>query len=233
VEINTGEFDYMIKFTSDWRIIHWSSVRIVASNDLTRIVGLIPLAGYLILFNDEIAGISSFNTIAGVGEDAVSPFFLGGVSKLRLVFFGSLLVLFSYLIFRAFRPSVLERSNGDLEFSTRVRDSYSVYEVASMEGQIYSDIWKPRTEAFWIFLGSARSREPVVSGYRPDARNTMFAKHSDYIHFLAREWWAGKMQTFRCARLASMFFGITGYILLTIPTLDIAQAVLRDIVSSF
>jgi hypothetical protein len=218
-----------MRFTSDWRIAHWSSVKGVASNDLTRIVGLIPLVGYLILFNDEIAKFISFDMIAGVGHDAASPFVLGNIIKLRLVFFGSLFVLFSYLIFRVFRPSVLERSNGDLEFSTRVRDSYSVYEIASMEAEVYSDTWKPRTEALWIVNGRMRSRKPVVSGFRPDARSYMFTHHGDYIHFVAREWWAGRMHTFRGARLASMFFGITGYVLLAVPTLDIAQAVLRDI----
>ncbi len=222
-----------MKVNSDWRIFHWSSVKGVASNDLSRIVGLIPLAGYLILFNDEIAKLASFDTIAGVADQVASPFFLGGVAKLRLVFFGSLFILFSYLIFRVFRPPVLDSSSGDLGFSARVEDSYSVYEIASMEAQVYSDIWKPRTKAFWSVLGEPRARKPVVSGYRPDVRSAMFTKHGDYIHFLAREWWDGMMHTFRGARIASLFSGVTGYILLAIPTLDIAQAVLRDIFWNF
>jgi hypothetical protein len=219
-----------MKFHSDWWIFHWSFVKGIASNDLTRVVALIPLAGYLILFNDEITKLVSFNTIAGVGPEAASPFVLSSVFKLRLVFFGSLFVLMSYLFFRIFRPSVLEGSSGDLEFSTRVRDNYSVYEIASMEAQVYSDSWVPRTEAFWIFLGETRARKSVVSGYRPDFRSAMIAKYGDYIHFLAREWWAGMMHTYRGARLASIIFGITGYIMLAVPTLDIAQAVLRHII---
>lgn len=226
------ELDYSMKFNSDWRFLQWDSVRGVASNDLTRIVGLIPLAGYLILFNDEVAELVSFDTIAGVRDQAASPFLLGGVAKLRLVFFGSIFVLLSFSIFRMFRPAVLDRSSGDLEFSERVRDSYSVHEVASMESQVYSDSWKPRTEAFWIVQGQTRSRKPMVSGYRPDVRKFMFTEHGDYIHFLAREWWAGMMHTFRSARIASMLFGVTGYIVLAVPTLDIAQAVLREILLS-
>ena len=218
-----------MKFSSDWRIIHWSSVKAVASNDLTRVVGLVPLAGYLILFNDEIAKFLTFNTIAGVSNEAASPFILGSLVKLRLVFFGSLFVVLAYWIFRGFRPSVLENSSGDLEFSTRVRDTYSVYEIAAMETQSYADNWQPRTEAFWIVQGKTRSKKPVVSGFRPDVRSSMFAQHSDYIHFLAREWWAGMMHTYRGARTVSMILGITGYVMLVVPSLDIAQAVLRDI----
>ena len=111
---------------TDWKIIRWETVRGVAKNDFTRVVVLIPIAGYLILFNDEIARMVSFDTLAGVGETDSSPFLLDGLTKLRLVFFGSILVLFSFLIYRLFRPEVLEASKNDLEFSELVRQRYSV-----------------------------------------------------------------------------------------------------------
>jgi len=221
-----------MKFYSDWKIAQWYSVEKIANNELARIVGLVPLVGYLILFNDEIAGIASFGTIAGVDNDNVSPFILSSLAKMRFVFFGSLFVLFANLIYRIFRPQVLDSSKGGMEFSTRVRDSYSVYELASMEEQVFSEHWKPRSPFFWMVHDSIRSKKPLVSGYRPDARAQMFSKHGDYIHFLAREWWAGMMHTSRGARLASMLLGITGYILLAFPTFDISQAVLRDILTS-
>lgn len=221
-----------MKFYSDWKIVQWNSVEKVANNELARIVGLVPLVGYLILFNDEIAGIASFTIIAGVENDNVSPFILSSLAKMRFVFFGSLFVLFANLTFRVFRPPVLENSKGDMEFSTRVRDSYSVYELASMEAQVFSDHWKPRSPFFWMVSDKIRSKKAVVSGFKPHLRARMFSAHGDYIHFLAREWWAGKMHTFRGARLASMILGITGYILLAIPTFDISQAVIWDILTS-
>ena len=221
-----------MKFHSDWKYAQWGFVEKIANNDLARIVGLVPLVGYLILFNDEIAGIASFSIIAGVDDDNVSPFFLTSLAKMRLVFFGSIFVLFANLIFRALRPQVLERSKGDIEFSIRVRDSYSVHELASMEEQVFSDDWKPRSSFFWMVQDQIRTKKLVVSGFRPDARSQMFSKHGDYIHFLAREWWVGMMHTNRVARLASMILGITGYILLAVPTFDISQAVLLDILTS-
>lgn len=151
---------------------------------------------------------------------------------MRFVFFGSLFVLFANLIYRVFRPQVLDSSKGDMEFSTRVRDSYSVYELASMEEQVFSDHWKPRSPLFWMVRDSIRPKRPIVSGFRSDVRPQMFSKHGDYIDFLAREWWVGMMHTSRGARLASMFLGITGYILLAFPTFDISQAVLWDILTS-
>lgn len=96
-----------MKFNADWRVLRWDSVNKIANNDLSRIIGFIPLAGYLILFNDEVASIVSFNTIAGAGNEISSPFILGNLLKMRLVFFGSLFVFISYFIFKIFSPSVL------------------------------------------------------------------------------------------------------------------------------
>lgn len=190
---------------------------------------LIPIAGYLILFNDEIARIASFDVLAGVGENENSPFIVDGLSKLRLVFFGSLSVLCSSIIYRIFSPDELKASNSDLEFSELVRQRYSVYEIAEMEENVYSGNWTERTKTFWLVLGKRRSKNPVVSGYRPDVRARMFSKHGDYISFLAREWWVGLMHTHRLARVSSAMLGVLGYSLLMIPTLDIAQAVLRHL----
>lgn len=215
--------------SSDWKCLRWETVKGVAKNDFTRVVVLIPVAGYLILFNDEIAGMISFNTLAGVEEANRSPFLLDGLSKLRLVFFGSLFVLCSFLIYRLFRPEVLEASKNDLEFSELVRQRYSVYELAQIEQRVHSQSWTERTDVFWVVLGDRRSKRPLVSGYRPDARAQMFSKHGDYIAFLAREWWEGMMHTHRPARICSLMFGVVGYAMLALPTLDIAQAVLRHL----
>ncbi|WP_278924342.1 hypothetical protein [Pseudophaeobacter profundi] len=218
-----------MKSRKDWEIVRWEFVKAVANNDFTRVVGLIPIAGYLILFNDEIAGMLSFDALAGVGGAERSPFLLDGLTKLRLVFFGSLLVLGSFVTFRVFRPEVLETAKNDLDFSELVRQRYSVYELAHMEERVYSESWIERTEAFWIVLGAPRAKKPVVSGYRPDVRAHMFSKHGDYIGYLAREWWVGMMHTYKPARIISLVFGSLGYFMLAVPTMDIAQAVLRHI----
>lgn len=218
-----------MKFLTDWKILRWETVKVVANNDFTRVVGLIPLAGYLILLNDEIAGMLSFDALAGVSGEEKSPFLLNGMTKLRLVFFGSLCVLFSYLTYRLFRPEELEAAKTELEFSELVMQRYSVYELAQIEEQVHSESWVERTEAFWIMLGSQRSKKPVVSGFRPDARSDMFSRHGYYIGFLAREWWVGKMHTYKPARICALVLGVLGYGMLALPTFDIAQAVLRNI----
>lgn len=217
-------------FKENWHLIQWRTVKAVANNDLSRVMGLVPLAGYLILFNDEIASLASFDTLAGVADRSASPFFLSGVAKLRLVFFGSLLVFVSCVVYRVWRPPVLDWSNSEIEFAARVLDNYTVHEIVSLEAEVFSPSWKPRIVQFWKYMGHAR-KEPVLSGFRSDARDWMLSKHRDYVKFLAREWWAGMMHTYFPARVISMTMGILGYLLLALPTLDIAQAVIRDMLT--
>jgi hypothetical protein len=194
---------------------------------VARIIGLVPLAGYLILFNDEIARLASVDTIAGVTDRAESTFLFESVTKLRLVFFGSFFVFVSYVVYRIWRPPVLDGSSSDIEFAGRVQENYTVQEIATMEAQVFSEGWQPRLDVFWIMLGCTRTAR-ILSGWRPDVRGMMLRKHRDYISFLAREWWVGMMHTNRSARLAALVLGVAGYFLLAVPTLDIAQAVLRD-----
>lgn len=221
-----------MKSRIDWKFLRWETVKSVASNDFTRVVGLIPIAGYLILFNDEIAGMLSFDALAGVTGAERSPFFLDGLTKLRLVFFGSLCMFCSFLTYRLFRPELLEAAKSDLEFSELVRQRYSVYDLAQIEERVHSESWVERTEAFWIVSGTQRAKKHVVSGYRPDVRAFMFSEHGDYIGFLAREWWVGMMHTYRPARICALVLGVLGYAMLAFPTFDIAQAVLWHILTS-
>lgn len=216
------------KYHSDWSFTQWPFIKAIANNDLSRIIGLVPLAGYLILFNDEIARFASFDTLAGVTDQAGTTFLIGSITKLRLVFFGSLFVFGSNVIYRIWHPPVLDASNSAIEFAGRVREDYTVREIAEMEGDVYSKDWQPRLSVFWVFLDSLRIT-PVLTGFRPDVRQMMFSKHRDYISFLAREWWVGMMHSKRSARLSALALGAAGYGLLAVPTIDIAQAVVRDL----
>jgi hypothetical protein len=221
-----------MKLSEDWRMVQWRAVKAVANNDVSRVIGLVPLAGYLILFNDEIAGLTSFDTIAGVADGSTNPFFLDAVTKLRLVFIGSIFVFFSHVIYGIYRPPVLDLSIDEIDFSAKVRESFTVGEIARMEAEVFGSSWKPRRHDFWMTRERARSG-PKLAGFRSDVRSVMVNGHGDYISHLAREWWAGTMHTHRPARIMSIAFGTIGYLCLALPTLDISQAVLRDMLSTF
>jgi len=110
---------------SEHELFQWSFISSIAGNDLSKLIAAVPIVGYLILFNDQFAETLSFKTIAGVNDINQSTFWFGSVVKLRLAFFGSLMILGANLIFRAFGPKALRLSSGDLDFCESVFSSYS------------------------------------------------------------------------------------------------------------
>lgn len=212
-------------------LFYWSTVKKVASNDLTKIIGIVPVVGYLILFNDSILYSVQFNTITGTTGDEASPFLIGGLTKLRMTFFGSLCVTISFLIYQTRRPKALDNASDDFSFAERVRESYSVVEMKALERDVMDANWQKRLGLFWFPSQGARKRESRVQGFREDLRPKFLTEFRDYIDQASREWWIGQMNSRPFSRYAAMVFGCLGYLLLAIPTIDIAQAVIADILS--
>ena len=214
-------------------LFYWSSVKKVASNDLTKIIGIVPVVGYLILFNDSILDTVQFNTITGTTGDEASPFLLGGLTKLRMTFFGSLCVTISFLIYQLRRPKALDTATDDFSFAERVCESYSVVEMQALERDVTDAKWQKRLRLFWSPWHGTREKifDEYVQGFHDDSRENFLALHRDYIDQASREWWIGQMNSRPVSRYAAMILGCLGYLLLVIPTIDIAQAVIGDILS--
>ncbi len=212
-------------------LFYWSTVKKVASNDLTKIIGIVPVVGYLILFNDSILDKIQFDTITGTTGDEASPFLLGGLTKLRMTFFGSLSVTMSFLIYQLRRPKELDTATDDFSFAERVRESYSVVEMKALERDVMEAKWQKRLGLFWLPWHGGRKRECQVQGFREDLRTKFLSNFHDYIDQASREWWIGQMNSRPISRYAAMILGCLGYLLLVIPTIDIAQAVIGDILS--
>lgn len=215
------------------RLLEWDAVRPVASNDLTRIIGLIPLAGYLILFNDQIIGYASFDTIAGLSGDDESTFLISGIAKMRYVFFGSILLVLSNIVFRIHRPQVMKHSTSDLGFCSTFLESYSVSEMRALEDEVWSDPQSFTTESLIDLrdrhVQSAQEFQGRVTRFSDSQRSQLLNQQRDYLFSLAREWWSSAMKTKPFWRGLSMLVGIVGYVFLAIPTFDIMQAVFVDL----
>lgn len=218
---------------SEYAFWQWNSIQSIAGNDLTKLIAAIPIVGYLILYNDQFATALSFESIAGTLDAATSPFWMESVTKLRLSLFGSLLVLTSNLIFRACNPKVLTIATGELDFCEKVISNYSRTEITNIEKQVISENWVIRTDLFnedggafnYDNEGNKRSR---VSGF--NNRQYLMRERSEYIRYIAREWWEGQMHSKWFARYICLLLAIIGYGMLFVPTLDILQAVIRDLI---
>ena len=217
----------------------WPFLEQLANNQVGRLVSAIPIVGYLILFNDQFANAVSFHSIAGSSHENQSLFWFNSIFKLRSAFIGSLLILFANILFAAFAPKVLKASKDDLQFSERVFESYSKDEIVQIESEVTEQNWKLRTP--WLLQDNRDGlywENDSEGNKQAKARLSGFAQkrfitreYPDYVRLLAREWWHGQMQTYLGVRLDIFIFSTTGYMLLALPTLDILQAVLRNITS--
>jgi len=215
---------------SDPSFLTWDFIEKVANNEFSKIVGVVPIVGYLILFNDSLVETLSFKEFVGGSDNLGSPFLLSSLFKLRLTFFGSLFLLFANIAFRVSAPHVLSHSKSDIEFSEKVADSYSVREIIAFEADVLSDDWQARSPVFWEDIkdpGKIRQRKMRISGFRD--RNFLMKEHTDYVRILAREWWTGEVHRKKPIRVVSVMLCLTGYTMLALPTFDIAQAVIRDL----
>ncbi|WP_170549603.1 hypothetical protein [Ruegeria atlantica] len=220
----------MIEPQPEFRVLRWDFIETIANNELSKIVGIIPIAGYLILFNDALLQSLGFNDIAGVTKDDVSPFWFTGLAKLRFTFFGSLFVLVANVTFRLRAPPVLGEAKSDIAFSDQVVASYSLSEIVTLENSILGGAWTHRTPLLCKderFMFSLNKVGPRLAGFR--YKNRLISDKEEYIRACAREWWVGQMHTRWWARRVALSTGLLGFALLAIPTIDIAQAVLQDL----
>jgi len=216
----------------EYFLFQWQFISSAARNDLSRIIAVVPIVGYLILFNDYVAETLQFNVLAGARADDPSPFFIPTDVKLRLVFLGSLLVLVANIASRIFSPNELEHSSNGFVFSDRVFESFSAEEVKAMETEVYDAAWSPRTSFFDnnTDLRLGKRQTPILLGFQN--KQFMLRDNSEYLRNLAREWWCGKMHEMPIARYFTLASVVSGYLLLSVSTLDIVQAVLRDILGN-
>ena len=225
---------------SEYNFLRWSAIQKLASNEISKVIGLIPLAGYLILFNDSLADAIGFDQIAGRAANENSPFLLESTTKLRMVFFGSISLFLGALLFRARSPKEIEMAQSELQFSDVVLNSYSKKEIIQIEEQILSGTWKMRTDRVLEAVAGDSGNpieqikladlKPRVARFNNDS--FLRGKGGQYVRALAREFWLFREYSRPKTRIAVLVACLAGYGLLALPTIDIAQAVLMDILRS-
>lgn len=212
--------------------LRWDFIEKIANNELNKLVLLIPVFGYLLLFNDSFVEALAFNRIAGVSADQPSPFFLGSVAKLRLAFFGSLILLGANMLFKLFAPIELQQAKTEIAYAELVVSAFSREEVIAIETEVLSEAWKVRTS-----FAENKVFGPKIIKRQPRLKSlTLLAylerEDKDYLRLIAREFWVGQIHSHPLARLLTLVICTLGLVMLALPTLDITQAVIIDFISS-
>ncbi|QXT38661.1 hypothetical protein [Gymnodinialimonas ceratoperidinii] len=203
----------------------------MTNNEISRVVALIPLIGYFIIFNDSVAAYLSFDLLAGADDTVASPFWISSLVKLRLAFFGAISLFVGTAIFLMLRPPVLDFAKSDLSFADRVLSGYAIEEIQAMEVDVDNKTsWSLCTTLIEQYTREDANGERGLRFARAFGRQVDLVRaHGEYTRALSREWYTGQVARRPFARMLSVSCAIVGYVLLAIPTIDIFQAVLRDI----
>ncbi|MEC8293565.1 MAG: hypothetical protein VX083_08725 [Pseudomonadota bacterium] len=223
----------MSEGSSEPRFLQWQSVSALSNNHISRVAAMIPVIGYLLLYNDQIADALEFTTLAN-GKDT---FILSSGQKLRLSFVGSCALLIANLGSVIGAPKVLNGASSDIQFADKVIDSYSLSEIQEMDRAVMSETWIQRTpdtlhEDSYLDVRNSKSTGTLGFRFKQELignNRHMRSGAPEYIRSIAREWWAGEMHNFPILRYACLAFAISGFSMLALPSLDILQAVLRTL----
>ncbi|MCV6823798.1 MULTISPECIES: hypothetical protein [Halocynthiibacter] len=211
--------------------LRWNFIAHFADNELSRLIGIVPLVGYLILFSDPIIENFSLSLFAGASDSEESPFILDGLAKLRLVFFGSLFVFSSNVLFRVLVPNCIQQSRDMQEFSERVVSNFSHTDIKEIELKCRDKDHIIRTDikSYIESNNPLNFRDPITSGSQDT--KMLLRNHEIRIRLLAREYWASENNSRKLARVVTLFLALGGFVMLSIPSIDIIQAVIRDLLS--
>ena len=210
-------------------MLRWHTLATIANNEISKLVGLVPIIGYLILYNDFFAEQFSFSKVLGT-QGAQNLFVFDAAPKLHLTFFGCVFVFISNVIFRTACPRVIQNHPSDIDFSDRVLNSYSAWEIHSLEGDV-RELTEFKTPFVKEYASDPRISESQLLGY--SRKPPMIDEYAEYISALSREWWVQNDCRNPLIRRMCLLSGIFGYLMLSLPTLDITQAVSRKIFLDF
>ncbi|WP_127558989.1 hypothetical protein [Nioella ostreopsis] len=225
----------MFEPRGDPKWLLWNFIEPISNSNLSKLIAAIPVIGYLILFNDTIIANIEFSFLSGSRNVEVSDFVLPAKTKLQLVFLGSVLILVSNSLFRVFQPSALRNAKDEFSFANHVISSYTIAELFSMEQSVFDRDWTPRT----LFLSAQRKNiergypHTLRSGYYSTKEELFRKEDEDLFREIAYEWFLNEMNTYQKTRVVTLVFSVLGFLLIFIPSLDVFQAVVRDIFEDF
>lgn len=180
----------------------WSWFYPIAHSVAVRSTILIPLIGYLIIFNDKV--VQYLNLASALG----SPTPVGQVSvRLMLVYFGLLIVAAAMTIYSWYCPNEPKHHPSAHAYVGSVQDSINKYSVSRIENEV-ANADEEFAQRFWQMRDASRGIE--LDSEKQARRNGIlhvFYELKDYSYPMAR-------------RLAFALYAF-GFGILLIPSADV------------
>ena len=171
----------------------------------------VPIIGYLLLFNDSISEHLIFNTLAN--ED-IQNFGLGGIERLRLIYYGMFLLGISNFIYKLKKPHIFRFGTNITDYTKNCLDTFnydrffSMHEIIQRDGHFTLD-GKYDTKEWDVFTAHSSNWEVSKNQYGGLLRSIL-SEHFFRSDIKRKNWLS------ICVIMSTL-----GYLLLAIPSLDI------------
>ena len=214
-----------------WYNFGWSDWTKYVDGWIPRLSLSVPIVGYLILFNDTIAEALEFAHLTNHG---VETFGLGSAQRLRLIYFGLIILGISNFVYQRRKPFVFRYGTNVTDYTRTCLEMFTLGDFVQLHGQIrheghltldgkyYDSEWDGFMQAAKndgegtdrvSRTGSwERARSDYGSLLRSILRETFFCQDTQ------RRGWL-----LLCVLLSSL-----GYALLAVPSLDLFAKVVRS-----
>ena len=96
-------------------MLKWSIISGLMKLKVAQIVSFFPIFGYLIIFNDNLV-----EYLEGSGG-----FYISFEQKVYLIYFGSLLLCMSYILYLIFCPGIIKKHADALDYAANLEDAAS------------------------------------------------------------------------------------------------------------
>lgn len=221
------------KISTFWHNFRWSDWLGYVDGWIPRFAFFVPLIGYLIIFNDNVTGLLKFNELTGAYNlfDGISS-----SERLRLIYFGLILLGLSNIIFRVKKPYIFRFGTNIREYTINCLNTLSFDSFQRMHhgiredghftqsGKYYDSEWDGFKKAA---LNEGEGTDSVKrNGHWEDAKSQYGSLLRAILneHFFKKDV-AHKGWLMFCVVLSSI-----GYLLLIIPSIELF---IKVVVSTF
>jgi len=213
---------------SQYSKISWSWANKYLNGGIAKAALTVPLLGYLILLNDQIADHLQFTVVA----DGRITWGLNGIERLQLIYFGLVILAVLNIAFKTFRPRELRNGNSILEFT---RESFD-FNTKGDYSHIYG-ILAAKSNSLNLIGGNY---DVEWKTYQLDIEQTQNGKYTgdwnrsklQYEHLLKEmlhNYYILYDRQGKAKIILLMAGGFLGYLLLTLPAIDIFLKVLYTV----
>lgn len=204
----------------------WNYLERWANGPLARLSIGIPLFGYLILFNDELATILKFTYVTGEKD----TFFLSPDTRLQLLYFGLVFLAVATAWYNWRKPMVLHQATSQVAYAEYAIANYPIIDLIEIYKLVDEHSSQPLT-AYWTFgekdlekfIFDAEGQQKNGGAFNPSLANNRevaLNKNGEFLRSMLIEFFRQQVGERKTEQVFLMLLSLSGFTMLSIPSLD-------------